>query len=112
MVLWCYGAEGVDSFAFSWVGENCWIVPPPKLVPKVIKHMKQCHAKGVMVVLKWQSAIFWPILHDGVTWRAGITLLLEFVKPTNFFIKAPGGNDVFNENKFLSNVLVLMVDFA
>ena len=30
---------GVDSLAFSWVGETCWLMPPVALVKKVILHV-------------------------------------------------------------------------
>jgi hypothetical protein len=109
--FWCKGVKGVDAFAYNWGAEHCWIVPPPKLVPQVIKHMKQCRAKGVMLVPRWQTAVYWPMLHDGASWAPGVSLLLEYQKPKKFFIPAPGGNDVFNENQFLSNMLVLMIKF-
>ena len=109
--IWCQGSQGVDAFAYSWQNEVCWLVPPPKLIPRTIKHMRQCKARGILIVPKWQSAIFWPIIHDGSEWRNGISLLLEYVKPKNFFIKAAGGNNLFNENAFTSNVLVLNVNF-
>ena len=36
---WTPGTSGVDAFAFNWGGHNNWLVPPIKLVNKVILHM-------------------------------------------------------------------------
>ena len=73
--------------------------------------MKCCQAKGVLVVPRWQTAMFWPIVHNGKTWQNGIELLLEYKNPKEFFQKGPFGNDVFSEKKFQSNVLILGVNF-
>ena len=29
---------GVDALAFDWGGENCWLVPPVYLIPRVLVH--------------------------------------------------------------------------
>ena len=56
--FWCPGSLGVDSFAYNWANEHCWVVPPPKLVPRVLTHMKTCKTRGLMIVPRWQSAMF------------------------------------------------------
>ena len=53
---------GVDSLAFSWVGETCWLVPPVSLVKKVILHVCLCRCRGILVVPYWPSAHYWPLL--------------------------------------------------
>ena len=53
---------GVDSLAFSWVGETCWLVPPVSLVKKVILHVCLCRCRGILVVSYWPSAHYWPLL--------------------------------------------------
>jgi hypothetical protein len=85
---WCKGNVGVDAFAYNWKNENCWIVPPPSLVAKTIKHLKCCQAKGVLVVPRWQTAMYWPIIHNGKTWQKGIKLLLEY-KSKRLFPERP-----------------------
>ena len=55
---------GVDSFAFSWAGEFCWLVPPVTLVTRVIRHVCLCKCKGILVIPYWPSAPFWPLLVD------------------------------------------------
>jgi hypothetical protein len=109
---WCVGALGVDSFAYDWSNEMCWIVPPPNLIPKVIAQCRRCKAKGILVTPKWKSAFFWPVIHDGTNWETGIHLLREYKNPTNFFHRGPFGNETFTEKTFSSNVLILKIDFT
>jgi hypothetical protein len=108
---WCDGSSGVDAFAYHWGAEYSWVVPPPQLTGKVICHMKTCKAVGVLVVPKWCSAAYWPMLHNGHDYVQGIRLLIEYHKPVHFFRKGLHGNDVFSCNRFASNVLILLVDF-
>jgi len=53
---------GLDSLAFSWVGETCWLVSPVALVKNVIHHVCFCQCRGILIVPYWPSAPFWPIL--------------------------------------------------
>ena len=52
----------MDSLAFSWAGETCWLVPPVSLVKNVIPHVCFCQCRGILVVPYWPSAPFWPFL--------------------------------------------------
>ena len=61
---WVEKSTGVDAFSFSWSYENCWIVPPVKLIAKVLKKLMFDKAKGTLVIPKWPSSAFWPILTD------------------------------------------------
>ena len=52
----------VDSLAFSWLGETCWLVPPVSLVIKVIRHVCFCQCRRNLVILYWPfSSILAPI---------------------------------------------------
>ena len=59
---WLPKSEGVDAFAFSWRNENAWIVPPVRLVPQILKKLVFEKAKGTLVVPRWPSSVFWPLL--------------------------------------------------
>ncbi|CAG2235577.1 unnamed protein product [Mytilus edulis] len=61
------GTSGVDAFAYDWSKFNNWVVPPVNLITRAINHMQMCKAKGVLVVPKWKSAIFWPRIVDRFT---------------------------------------------
>ena len=56
------GGLGVDSLAFDWGAENCWLVPPVCLIPRVLMHFLNCQSRGVLVVPFWPSSLFWPYL--------------------------------------------------
>ena len=45
------GCLGVDALAFDWGGENCWLVPPVYLIPRVLVHFLNCKSRGVLVVV-------------------------------------------------------------
>ncbi len=59
------GCMAVDAFCQDWSGYNNWVVPPVCLAGRCIVHFKTCRAKGMLVVPKWTSQIFYPMLFDG-----------------------------------------------
>ena len=73
--FWCPGTEGVDAFSADWAGENNWLVPPVYLISHVTFHLEACSACGVLVVLKWPSAVFWPIIFPAGGRRTSFKLL-------------------------------------
>ena len=60
--IWYPGTEMVDAFSVSWENENNWLVPPVKLIPRVLDHLCVSSAKGCIVVPIWKSATFWTFL--------------------------------------------------
>ena len=52
------GSLGVDSLAFDWGPENCWLVPPVYLIPRVLMHFLYCQSRGDLVVPFWPSSLF------------------------------------------------------
>ena len=104
--------SGVDAFAYDWSRYNNWLVPPINLVSKCIKHMQLCGVKGTLVVPKWKSAMFWPMLVNKFTdtFERFILEFREYEKPTIFFVKGSHENSVFAQKPLNSNVLVLLLD--
>ena len=109
-LYWCTNSSGVDAFAYNWNTEMVWIVPPPKLIAQTLNHCKLCGVQGIMIIPKWTSAPFWPLLYQEGRLMEGFTLLYEYRRPKNFFKKGLFANDMFSENSFASNVLVLKVN--
>jgi len=70
------GSERVDTFICDWQGANTWWYPPVYLVPRVLCHA-QTNAIRALVVPKWPSASFWPVL-----FTAGGKLSLPGVQAT------------------------------
>ena len=56
------GAKAVDAFTCSWAEDNNWWVPPVHLVPRVIRHVQNTKSQGTLVIPKWLSSPFWPLL--------------------------------------------------
>jgi hypothetical protein len=109
--FWCAGAAGVDGLEQNWQSEVVWLVPPIRLVARAVLHLERCRAIGVLIVPKWRSAAFWPSVHDGDSYRQGISVLLEFRRPAHFFVAGPDSNDLFSGKAFCSDVVVLAIDF-
>ena len=60
----------MDSLAFDWGQENCWLVPPVYLVARALLHFLYCQSRGVLVVPFWPLSLLWPYLVDqyGAFW--------------------------------------------
>ena len=108
--FWCPGCEGVDAFSFNWQGENNWLVPPIYLVPKVLFHLRACKAEGTLVVPKWPSSFFWPILFPNAYSNPVIAEVVEFNNPVGIFQKGSFTNTIFGPTEFKSSVLVIRLD--
>ena len=109
---WCRNSSGVDAFSYCWEDEILWLVPPPRLIARVLFHAKLSRGKGLLIVPKWQSAAYWPLLWNGYRWAEGLSLLLEYKKPANFFKRGHFGNNTFCEEQFSSNVLVFELNYT
>ena len=102
--------RGGKCVLFDWSSENNWIAPSIFIITDVLKHARNCKAIGTLVVQKWQSASFSPlIVEDNGTLKKFIYESVEYVKPRHFLISRNHKN-IFSE-KFPSNVLVLQVHF-
>ena len=94
----------------DWSGHNNWLVPPPILVSKVIRHCVTCKAFGTLVVPKWPSAPFWPLIFKNC-WQTHsyISDVLEFTEPYKIFVQGSDKNSIFGSKKFSSNVIVARI---
>ena len=103
----CINSLGINSFNYDWSNDNNWLVPPIDLISRTILHMKECKAKGVLVVPKWPSSYFWPTLANDEGFYNFIIDHVEYIKPKNFF-STRRNNFFAGELKF--NILVLRID--
>lgn len=112
--FWSPGTAGVDAFAFNWGEVNNWLVPPVCLVPRVIKHMVKCRAFGTLIVPKWPSSLFWPLIVEfgRDKFRDFVQEYVEYEQPSNFFIAGSCKDNLFAISPFCSNVLVLRINCA
>ena len=103
----CPRTNGVDCFKFNWHGFNNWLAPPISLISDVILHMQRCSARGTLIVPKWKTGLFWPLLCDSRgNFKDFVIDWVEFKKPKNFFqCTRP---NIFCSD-FKSDVLVLKI---
>ncbi|MEW8542467.1 MAG: reverse transcriptase domain-containing protein [Candidatus Thiodiazotropha sp.] len=108
---WCPGTSGVDAFSFDWHSEFNWLVPPVCLIPRVLKHLLNCRARAVLVVPKWESSLFWPmIINQSGKFRSYIQDVVQYSRPSNFFVPGSDSNSIFAITPFVSDVLVMRID--
>ena len=87
--FWNPYSETVDAFTCNWVGESNWLCPPPFLIPRVIRYTLQTGANGTVIVPRWPSAPFWPLLFpDGCT-RA-LFIIEEKILDWSPYLVVPG----------------------
>ena len=102
----CPNTLGVNAFKFCWIGEVCWLTPPPKFALKCVQHLKESCAQGVLLLPKWKSLHFWPMAGK----------FEPFLKGSWDF---PGKNFLRNEHessvmgpKFRGAIVLLYYDFS
>ena len=110
---WCPGTSGVDALAHDWSGHNCWVVPPVRLVSRSLLHMSLCKGQGTLVIPKWTSSPFWPLLWSfkDQRFKHFVKDFREYAKPGKFFQQGSDKNSIFTAEKLSFNVLVQRIDF-
>ncbi|MCP3668061.1 MAG: hypothetical protein GY696_37160 [Gammaproteobacteria bacterium] len=80
------GTAGVDAFCQDWSQDFCWLVPPIPLIGKAVFHLLSCRAAGILVVPKWPSAAFWPLLFPAGQRHPVVTEYFEIPAGTSVFV--------------------------
>ena len=105
------GCVGVDALAFDWGGENCWLIPPVYLIPRVLVHFLNCKSRGVLVVPFWPSSLFWPYLIQGNGAYKGFVVHFWFVQNgRDVFVHGASKETCFGSSSFSTPVLFLKLD--
>ena len=95
--FWNPGSEAVDAFTCNWSGEVNWMCPPPYLIPRTIKHALNTMACGTLIVPKWPSAPFWPMLYPAADQMAPfVTDVKVLQKDELVLIPGRSGSNLFN----------------
>jgi len=107
--FWAPGSEAVDTFTCNWGGEDNWLFPPVYLIPRVIRHAQATCAKGTLIVPRWTSAPFWPILFpNGIDPANFILEWLELPLSNALMLAGYSGANLFSG---FPNTLVLAIRF-
>ena len=75
--------------------------------------MRMCKTRGTLVIPKWKSAVFWPMIINHFTdnYQSYIQDLREYKNPQNIFQPGSHENSIFAKQPFNSSVLVLLIEF-
>ena len=107
------GCLGVDALAFDWGGDNCWLVPPVYLIPRVLVHFLNYKSRGVLVVPFWPSSLFWPYLIQGNgAYKSFVVDFLSVQNSRDVFVHGANKETCFGFSSFSTPVLFLKLDSA
>lgn len=82
--------------SFSWIGENNWLVPPPRLAAQCVRNIMVEKCKCTLMVPLWKPAPFWPLLCPcGETKSSAIDDIVVF-QPGKLTRRGRGRNGIFD----------------
>jgi hypothetical protein len=91
----CPGCTTVDCFLDDWAGWNNWSNPPFILIPRILQHMRACHAFGTILVPAWPNRPWWCLLFPGAGTSAPWVVRIKHLPARRgLFRKAFGGSSV------------------
>lgn len=110
-LFWDVNSEAVDTFTQNWYGENNWLVPPIFSVVRAIKHLVVCKTKGTLIVPKWVSASFWPMIFSrGMIYHFYVKDVIEFKNTVGIYTKGSNRNTIFGTEPFITPVIAVLLD--
>ena len=104
----CPKSAGIDAFSQDWTSDRVWIAPPIGLLAKTILRLQNDKVEGTLVLPKWKSSSFWPLLlAENGSFKSFVVDYVEYEKPQGLF-ESDVKKCVFS-NKFPSNVFLLKI---
>ena len=106
------GSLGVDSLAFDWGQESCWLVPPVRLIPHALMRFLNCRSRGTLVVpfgLHHCSGRIYLIC-ENVAFRDFVVDFLFVQNGAEVFVQGANTETCFGSSAFYSPVLFLKLD--
>jgi hypothetical protein len=56
------GTEAQDAFSMAWGDGVSLLVPPFYLILRMLQHLVESQAVGLIVILRWEAQPWWPVL--------------------------------------------------
>ncbi|VDI51364.1 Hypothetical predicted protein [Mytilus galloprovincialis] len=110
-LFWNPGTSAIDAFTCNWKGDNNWLVPPVNLVSKCINHLINCTAVGTLIVPKWPSSAFWPLLFkENLEYAWFVRDVLEFHEIDRILVAGNNKNSMFANGTFNGLLLAVRLD--
>ena len=107
--FWAPKTEAVDAFTQAWSRDHNLLIPPIYLIPKVLKYMAICSAKGIMVFPRWEASSYWPEVVRLLADRS--QFVLNFVYLGNIFRQGRNVNSVFGSQQWKGSAMALSLAF-
>ena len=80
------------------------------LLLKAIKHLDVCKAKGMLIVPKWMSASFWPMIFSrGMIYHLYVKDVIEFKNTVGIYTKGANRNSIFGTEPFITPVIAVVL---
>ncbi len=109
---WEKGSQGVNAFSFNWAGYNNWVVPPPYLLIKAVKHLQACKAHGTLVMAEWPSNPVWPLLMPNRFPAAYVKDTKVFSPGHEAIVAGKYTKSVFSNGKLKNDIVAFRLDFS
>lgn len=107
--FWNPNTAGVDFFFQPLGGENCLVVPPVGIVPRVLHYMKCQYAVGTLVVPFWPSAHYWSLIMH----RYGDSLVAHVIRAgREVLIHGRNHNSLLGSHQFTGYIIALRMEFT
>ena len=108
--FWCAGTEAVNCFSQCWKGEINWLVPPPISIGKTINKLVSEKASATLIVPRWISAPYWPLISKNGKFTEFCADYLHFQNDVCIAGKASKG--VFNRSAHAPSFVALKIRFC
>ena len=107
-LFWNPGSEAIDAVSQNWFSENNWLVPPIDLVIRAIIHLVACKAKSTLIVPKWKSATFLPLIFNkNLEYKPYVKDVIEFSNTCGIFEQWSNKNTNFGVEPFGTQILAV-----
>lgn len=85
-------------------------MPPITLVTSTLTKFEKSRAQGTLVVPKWESSAFWPILFPQGHPAWYVKFVLEYPSDKKVFEQGNNKNSLIGSKHMKSSALVLVLD--
>ena len=107
---WCTRTSGINALQRVWTGEVNWVVPPPTLIPEVIRKIEIEKCICTLVCPEWVSAPFWSMLFEGGVLKSYIKNYAK-IEHQHAIFPGRGNNGMFGKNELVFNIIFFRIVF-
>jgi hypothetical protein len=81
------------------------------MVIRAIRHLVACKAKGTLIVPKWKSAAFWPLIFSkNLEYKPYGKDVIEFSNTYGIFEQGSNKDTIFGVEPFGTHILAVLLD--